>query len=95
MWEDLGGKCSSPPAVASWGANRLDIFVLDTNKHMLHKAWLGDRWYPTPTEWEPLGGTFNSAPAVASWGANRLDIFALGTDNQMLHKAWIAGWYPS
>ncbi|HMG37445.1 MAG TPA: hypothetical protein VKM94_26305 [Blastocatellia bacterium] len=30
-WEALGGRFNSPPAVASWGADRLDIFGLGTD----------------------------------------------------------------
>jgi hypothetical protein len=41
MWEDLGGKCSSPPAVASWGANRVDIFGIGTDKQMCTRRGLG------------------------------------------------------
>lgn len=78
---------SRPPAVASWEANRLDIFGVGFRRgeppdnQMLHKAWANGDWQPSsPSRWEALGGRFNSAP-VASWGSNRLDIFALGTDN--------------
>jgi hypothetical protein len=81
-------------AVASWGANRLDIFVVGTDNALYHKAWDGS-WYPSETTWENLGGQCASAPAVASWGANRLDIFVVGTDNALYHKAWDGSWYPS
>jgi hypothetical protein len=83
-------------AVASWGANRLDIFGLGTNNEMFHKAWNGSAWLPSPAGWEALGGVFDSPPAVASWGPNRLDIFGLGTNNEMFHKAWNgSAWLPS
>ena len=89
-WEDLGGVFNSPPAVAAWGANRLDIFGLGTDNAMYHKAWTGAAWQ---ANWEDLGGVFDSPPAVAAWGANRLDVFGLGTDNAMYHKAWTgAAW---
>ena len=68
VWEALGGKFSSPPAVAAWGENRLDIFAIGVNKEMFHKAWTGSAWAPSPTDWEPLGGQFNSPPAVVAWG---------------------------
>jgi hypothetical protein len=96
MSEALGGRFGSPPAVASWGANRLDIFGLDTNKQMFHKAWIGDQWWPSQTEWKALGGRFGSPPAVVSWGGNRLDIFAVSTDKQMDHRQWNGDrWWPS
>jgi len=95
-WEALGGEFDSPPAVASWGPDRLDIFGLGVDKQMYHKAWDGQAWFPSLAGWEPLGGAFNSPPAVVSWGANRLDLFGLGADNQMYHKAWDGNaWFPS
>jgi hypothetical protein len=45
-WEALGGVFSSPPAVVSWGDNRLDIFGLGNDKQMFHKAWDGTAWRP-------------------------------------------------
>src|SRR5579871_3437183 len=95
-WEALGGVFNSPPAVASWGVNRLDIFGLGTNNEMFHKAWDGREWLHSPRGWEALGGVFDSPPAVASWGVNRLDIFGLGTNDEMFHKAWDGReWLPS
>jgi hypothetical protein len=83
-------------AVASWGANRLDIFSLGTDNGMYHKAWNGSEWLPSAAGWEALGGVFDSPPAAVSWGVNRLDIFGLGTDDQMYHKAWNgSAWLPS
>ncbi|RSM61647.1 hypothetical protein DMB66_24335 [Actinoplanes sp. ATCC 53533] len=47
-----------PPKVTSWGANRLDIFGLGTDRAMYHKAWTGNAWAPSPLDWERLGGVF-------------------------------------
>jgi len=65
---------TAAPAVAAWGANRLDCFVRGTNDHMFHKWWDGSQW----NGWEDLGGTLTSSPAVAAWGLNRLDCFVRG-----------------
>ena len=46
-------------SVASWGANRLDIFGLGGDNQMYHKAWDGNNWWPSLTDWEALGGFFN------------------------------------
>jgi Pro-kumamolisin, activation domain/Repeat of unknown function (DUF346) len=99
-WEGLGGLFSysyeSPPAVAAWAANRLDVFDLGTDNQMYHKYWDGSKWGPSPTGWEALGGVFTSPPSAVAWGANRLDIFGLGTDRQMYHKYWNGSqWGPS
>jgi hypothetical protein len=102
-WQGLGGVFAEvdetvfPPAVASWGPDRLDIFGPGKSLGMYHKAWTGSSWYPSTTGWQALGGTFrNVQPAVASWGPNRLDIFAIGDDHGMYHKAWMGDhWHPS
>jgi hypothetical protein len=94
-WEALNGTFSSPPAVASWGPNRLDVFGLGAGNQIFHKFWDGSSWEPSGG-WESLGGTFNTAPAVVSWGPNRLDVFGLGADGQLYHKAWDgSNWKPS
>lgn len=54
-WEDLGGIFTSPPAVASWGPDRLENFGLGTKPAMFQKAWDGNSWQPTPKDWENLG----------------------------------------
>lgn len=97
-WEDLGGKfhkvLNSPPAVASWGPDRLDVFGVGMDGGVWHRAWTGSGWYPK-NEWESLGGRFCSSVAATSWGPNRLDLFGIGMDGGMWHRAWTpAGWYP-
>lgn len=89
-------RFEGPPAVASWGPNRLDIFALDDSYTIHHKAWTGSAWWPSQTGWEPLGRLYSSPPAVTSWGPDRLDIFAIGTDKAMHHKAWTgSAWWPA
>lgn len=88
-WDALGGSFLQPPAVASWGPDRLDILGVGSDgAMMLHKAWDGSRWLPSHLDWDPLGAASPMQPAVASWSANRLDIVAVGFDHRMLHKAW-------
>ena len=51
-WTDLGGylgettKIASAPAAVSWGANRIDVFVVGSNKHLYHKWFDGSTWRP-------------------------------------------------
>jgi len=68
-WENLGGALGSAPAVASWGSQRLDIFVNGPGGRMYHKAWDGSAWQPghDPWGWEDLGGALAGTPAVTSW----------------------------
>ncbi|HST49200.1 M43 family zinc metalloprotease [Jatrophihabitans sp.] len=82
--------------VVSWGANRIDAFVLGTDSALYHKWWDGSSWGPSVTGYEYLGGTCTSRPEVAAWGSNRLDVFVLGTDLALYHKWWDgSSWGPS
>ena len=86
---------SSSPVVA-WGANRLDVFVLGTNRALYHKWWNGSAWGPSLTGYEGMGGICTSAPQVVAWGPNRLDVFVTGTDSALYHKWWNgSAWGPS
>jgi spore germination protein YaaH len=91
-FQSLGGTVSASPAVASWGANRLDVFVRWTDGSLRHSGWAGGAW----SGWENLGGSFIGEPSVVSWGPNRLDVFVRGTDNSLWHLAWTgsvwSGW---
>ncbi len=83
-WQNLGGVCDGGVAVSSWAPNRLDCFVLGTDRALYHKWWNGASW----KGWERLGGECYSAPAAVSWGPNRIDAFVLGRDRAMYHKWW-------
>ncbi|MGA8071432.1 MAG: hypothetical protein WB946_08040, partial [Halobacteriota archaeon] len=45
-WNSLGGQAASGtgPAVASWSAGRLDVFVEGTNGALWHKSFNGATW---------------------------------------------------
>ena len=86
---------SSSPVVA-WGPNRLDAFVLGSNRALYHKWWNGTSWGPSLTGYEAMGGICMSAPQVVAWGPNRLDVFVTGTDSALYHKWWNgSAWGPS
>ena len=87
-------RSSSP--VVDWGPNRIDAFVLGTNRALYHKWWNGSSWGPSVTGYEHMGGICTSVPQAVSWGANRLDVFVTGTDSALYHKWWNgASWGPS
>ena len=88
-------RASSSPVVA-WGANRLDTFVLGTNRALYHKWWNGSAWGPSVTGYENMGGVCTSVPQAVAWGPNRLDVFVTGTDSALYHKWWNgSAWGPS
>lgn len=84
-WETLNGSFLHDPAIVSWSANRLDLFVTDSNSSTLFRAWESDRWSP---EWLGLGNYFISSPSLVSWGPGRLDVFALDKWQNMRHRAY-------
>jgi hypothetical protein len=99
-WDSLGGIVQPDPmrrpAVVSWGANRLDVFVVGTDAQLYHKWWDGSAWGPSLTSWERLGGVCASPPAAVSWGVNRLDVFVVMSNGQLYHKWWDgSAWGPS
>ena len=92
----LGGAVRSSGSVVAWSADRLDAFVIGTNRAMYHKWWNGSAWGPSVTGYESLGGVCTSPAEVVSWGANRLDAFVIGTNRALYHKWWDGNaWGPS
>ena len=84
------------PEVVSWGPNRLDVFVIGTDRALYHKWWDGSAWRPSLTGYERLGGVCISAPRAVAWAPNRLDVFVVGTDGALYHKWWDgSAWGPS
>jgi hypothetical protein len=91
-WENLGCCFDTAPSVASWGPNRLDVFM-GSSGSVWHKTFAS-----TWSSWVNLGGTVTSAPAAVSWGPNRLDVFARGASNELTHRwsgdgsTWSSTW---
>ena len=52
--------------------NRLDVFVIGTDRALYHKWWHGWAWGPLLTGYERLGGVCMSPPRAVAWGPNRL-----------------------
>jgi len=88
----------SHPAVASWGKDRLDVFVFaqtPANRGVnLWQLTYDDGW---SANWnnlgQPPGDIFagGTSPAAVSWGKNRIDIVALGEDG-LWHLAYDGQW---
>jgi C1A family cysteine protease len=85
-YQDLGGLILSGPTVASWAANRLDMFLRGADNAMWHVWWDGTAF----RGWESLGGVIDGAPTAVSWGPNRIDCFYRGIDNHLYHR-WFDG----
>ncbi len=92
----VGASRPSSGPVVSWGPNRIDAFVLGSDRAMYHKWWNGSSWGPGVTGYENMGGVCTSTPQAVAWGPNRLDVFVTGTDSALYHKWWNgASWGPS
>ena len=48
-------RVQSTSPIAAWGANRLDAFVLGTDRALYHKWWDGNAWGPSVTDYEYMG----------------------------------------
>jgi hypothetical protein len=97
-WESLGappGGAAGSPAAATWGTNRLDVFVVAQNddRNLWHKFFQDSRW----SNWVPRYITCMAAsPAAASWGLGRVDVIIPATNcllppraSGMTHHPWI------
>jgi hypothetical protein len=90
-----GAPRGSSAPVLSWGPNRLDVFVLGTDRALYHK-WFGGAWGPSLTDYERMAGICTSSPQAVAWDQNRLDVFVVGTDLALYHKWWNgSNWGPS
>lgn len=86
----LGGRILYGLAVTSWGGNRLDVFVVGTDRHLYHN---GGSFYGPWNGWEDLGGRLTASPAAVSFSSGTLDIYGRGDDNQLWSMAWTgSGW---
>lgn len=89
----LGGRVLYGPAAASWGGERIDLFVVGTDAQLFHGfftangAWGG---------WEALGGYLTSSPAAVSFTDGTVNVYARGQDNALWTKRWTgnawSGW---
>ena len=87
-WFPLGPQVfTGPPAVASWGPNRLDVFGIGQNNQLMYKFFNG-AWNPSETGWTPEDGGINltATPIVLSPEPNSIHIFALDDHNQMRYR---------
>src|SRR5262249_42706515 len=88
------GRGGAPPP-CSWGANRLDVFVVGTDGGLYHKWWDGTAWSPSVTGYESLGGRLWGSPVAVAPAANRIEVYGCGTDGALYRKrrdggGWLA-----
>ena len=81
-----GIAAGSSPAVSSWGANRLDVFVRGADNAIWHVWWNGMTW--SGWETQDTAGVAMSSPAAVSSGSDHIDLFAAGADGNLYQKTW-------
>jgi hypothetical protein len=92
----FAGRPTPSGPVVSWASDRIDAFVIGTDRALYHKWWDGSSWGPSVTDYEYMGGVCFSPPRVAAWGENRLDVFVISSDSALYHKWWDgSSWGPS
>ncbi|MBS2966790.1 hypothetical protein KGA66_27385 [Actinocrinis puniceicyclus] len=69
-------------SVATWGGNRLDVFVRGADNAIWHIFWNGVGW----NGWQSLGPIITSDPGAVGRGPNIFDLFGIGTDGSVWHK---------
>ena len=78
-------------AAVSWGEGRIDVFWVDFDGALIHRASQDGNW----TEPESLGGTLASSPAATAWGVDELQVFAIFPDGQLWNRYWDGmSWHP-
>ena len=78
-------------AAVSWGADRIDLFWVDTDGALVHRAYRAGTW----DEPESLGGTLVSAPAATAWAVDQLQVFAVFPDGHLWNRYWDGvSWHP-
>ena len=85
--ENLGGTCLYRPAAVSCDPNRMDVFVVGSDKALWTRAWNGSSW----SDWASLGGSLTSAPTAVTLGSGRIHVFARGSDGAVWCRALTGG----
>ena len=78
-------------AAVSWGPDRIDLFRVDDDRVLWHRALIGGEW----TAEESLGGPIASAPAVTAWAPDAMEVFAVFADGALWDRYWDGtSWHP-
>jgi hypothetical protein len=88
--DNLGGGTFYTPTGVAMGSQRVDAFVVGTDRQLWHSWHDGGGWH-----WEPLGGLLTSSTAVISRSAGSIDVFARGGDNALWYLSYSSGRWSS
>ena len=68
----------------SWGPGRIDLFWVDEDSSLVHRAYHDGDWGQP----ESLGGTLISPPAATAWAVDQIQVFAIFPDGQLWNRYW-------
>jgi hypothetical protein len=78
-WENLGGIMTGTGlTVSSYQPNRLDVFALQSNAHVMHLIY-DNAW----SSWWDMGFAAPANPTAVSWGPGRIDLLARDTNSAL------------
>jgi len=75
------------PAVIATGGERLEVFVVGKNSHLVQRSWNGQEW----SGWKNLGGELTSAVTAVSPTPGRIDVFVRGMNGHLVQRTWRNG----
>jgi hypothetical protein len=84
VWKGIGGTAYSGAGVgaASWGGDRIDVFVTGTDNKVWH-ASNANGW-----AWQTLTGISTSSLGATSDATNEVTVFCRGSDGACWYKEW-------
>jgi hypothetical protein len=84
---DHAGYMQGAPSLSSWGAGRVDGWIVGADRQTWHRWQSGGSG-----AWEPLGGISLSTPAGVSQQPGQADVFVRGADNALWFRSYRTGW---
>jgi endonuclease/exonuclease/phosphatase family metal-dependent hydrolase/tetratricopeptide (TPR) repeat protein len=75
------------PAVVATGGDKLEVFVVGKNSHLVQRSWNGRQW----SGWNNLGGDLTSAATAVSPSPGRIDVFVRGKNGYLVQRTFNNG----
>lgn len=75
------------PAVVATGGERLEIFTVGKNSHLVQRSWNGQSW----SGWKNLDGDLTAAATAVSPSPGRIDVFVRGANGKLVQRTWRNG----
>lgn len=87
-WTDVGSPFGAAPALASWGAGRVDLFLKNGNQLIQKTRTTSAGWMPAGDHYWYIASGLASDPSAVGWSGRNLDVVFRGTANNVVHVYW-------